>query len=78
VSEECGNYEEVLIRHIILDEERVRVCPKCGKKMTLTPFSFHWKFCEKGRYIQDREFSTDNPKYNYRLKKQQEKENAKV
>ena len=77
-NEECLNYEEVLIRHIIKDEEKERPCPKCGKKMVLVPFSFNWKFCEKGRYIQDREWSNDSEKYNYRLKKRKEKENEKI
>jgi putative FmdB family regulatory protein len=72
--EECQHYLEDFIRHIIKDEEKIRICPKCGKTMNLVPFTFHWKDSVKGRYLQDQKWSTDNPNYNFNLKKRKENE----
>ena len=42
--------------------------------MNLVPFTFHWKDSVKGRYLQDQKWSTDNPNYNFNLKKRKENE----
>jgi len=70
----CGNEEEIYLKHMITDEEKNRKC-KCSKLMELEIFSpTDIKFCELGRYIQDRGFNNENPEYNFRRKLKQEKE----
>jgi len=75
--ENCGHYIEETWQKFIEKEDKERPCPKCNGTMELVNFAFGWKFCEKGKYIQDRKFSTDNPNYNFALKKRLEKQKEK-
>jgi putative FmdB family regulatory protein len=78
LNEECGKRTDRYQKHIITDEERTLVCPHCGAKAELQIFSpSDIKFCEKGRYIQDRGFSNESEKYNFALKKEREEREAK-
>jgi predicted nucleic acid-binding Zn ribbon protein len=77
--EKCGKKVEEIWQKFIKDEDKKRPC-ECGGTMELRTFApLGIKFCEKGRYIQDKEFSNDNPNYNFALKQEEErKKNEKV
>lgn len=83
VNDVCGKRTEKYFKRIIKDEERIIDCPHCGAKAELQTFApTDIKFCEKGRYIQDRGFNNENPEYNFAIKLEKEereaKENAKI
>lgn len=70
--ETCGTTVEETWQKFIKNEDKKRLC-KCGGVLELRTFApLGIKFCEKGRYIQNKDFSNDNPDYNFALKKELE------
>jgi len=69
-NEKCRNIEEIFLKHIITDTEKIRNCESCNSEMELIIFSPNWKINDQdhGWYIQDPGFNNEKPEYNFHIK----------
>ena len=70
----CGKEEEVYLKSMSKVDEKDKEMVCCDKQMERPIYSpSSIKFCEKGAYIQNKDFCNEKDEYNFYKKKHKEK-----